>query len=262
MLPATFVVLAVRGAHGRPPRPTSRRVAVVLAAALATVVGTSLVPTAAVGAPSPTATSCLGGGAVTKTFDITARDVDIPINRFGDHDPNGQDVRAHRAARRGRAQEASQQVSVGLRDDPIQPLVIRANEGDCVEITFTNDATGGDFGLHIDGLEFDRVLVRRRGRRQRVRPPSPTGGTATYRFSIPDDRGWRAATTSTPGPATAPRSATGSSARSMVEPPGSTYWNASHRRPAARVRLGGHHQAGRRRRAVRQDEQGPVLRVP
>ena len=35
-----------------------------------------------------------------------------------------------------RAQEASRQVSLGLRDDAIQPLVIRANLGDCVEIDY------------------------------------------------------------------------------------------------------------------------------
>ena len=34
-------------------------------------------------------------------------------------------------------------VSIGLREDAIQPLVIRANEGDCVQINFTNNATGG-----------------------------------------------------------------------------------------------------------------------
>ena len=40
-------------------------------------------------------------------------------------------------------------------NDPIQSLVIRANQGDCVEIKFTNQASGGDYGVHIDGLAFD-----------------------------------------------------------------------------------------------------------
>ena len=227
VLPATFVVLAVRGAHGRPPRPTSRRVAVVLAAALATVVGTSLVPTAAVGAPSPTATSCLGGGAVTKTFDITARDVDIPINRFGDHDPNGKMYVLTSMLAAVDAEEASQQVSVGLRDDPIQALVIRANEGDCVEITYTNDATGGDFGLHIDGLEF---TVSSSGDSVGANASSavPTGGTATYRFAIPDDKRMEGGHYIHPGPGYRSAVSHGLFGGLMVEPPGSTYWNASH----------------------------------
>jgi hypothetical protein len=55
-----------------------------------------------------------------------------------------------------RDQEQSREVSLGLRDDPIQPLVIRANEGDCVEIMVTNSAAGGSFGMQIDGLPFDR----------------------------------------------------------------------------------------------------------
>ena len=45
---------------------------------------------------------------------------------------------------RVRAQERSRHVSRGLRNDAIQPLVIRANQGDCVEIKFTNQASGGE----------------------------------------------------------------------------------------------------------------------
>ena len=55
-----------------------------------------------------------------------------------------------------REEEASREVSLGLREDPIQPLVIRANEGDCVQITVTNNASGGAYGMAIDGLPFDR----------------------------------------------------------------------------------------------------------
>ena len=90
------------------------------------------------------------------SFDVQAIDVDIPLNRFGDHDPLGKMyVLTEQGRRRSRAEERASKVSIGLRDDPIQPLVIRANEGDCVEITFTNNATGGDYGMHIDGLAFD-----------------------------------------------------------------------------------------------------------
>ena len=72
-------------------------------------------------------------GAPIKQFDVQAIDVDIPLNRFGDHDPAGQDVRALRPGQPPSApRRRSQQVSIGLGDDPIQPLVIRANEGDCV----------------------------------------------------------------------------------------------------------------------------------
>src|SRR5262249_24376384 len=42
-----------------------------------------------------------------------------------------------------RAEEQSQQVSSGLDEDPIQPLVIRSHEGDCVTINLTNATTCG-----------------------------------------------------------------------------------------------------------------------
>ena len=89
-----------------------------------------------------------------KRFDVRAIDVDIPLNRFGDHDPLGKMYVLADQVDAVRAQERSRKVQIGLRDDPIQPLVIRANLGDCVEITIRNDATGGDYGMHIDGLSF------------------------------------------------------------------------------------------------------------
>src|SRR5262245_34618882 len=95
--------------------------------------------------------------APVKHFDISATDVDITLNRFGDHDPTGKmyvltqhipDVRAEETA------PLPNRVSTGLREDPIQPLVIRANEGDCVTIHFTNSTATGTYGIHIDGLAF------------------------------------------------------------------------------------------------------------
>ena len=77
-------------------------------------------------------------------------------------------------------------MSIGLRTDPIQPLVIRANEGDCVEITFTNNATGGDYGVHIDGLPFETGSS---GDAVGNNAPSSVarGVTTTYRYYVPED---------------------------------------------------------------------------
>ena len=65
------------------------------------------------------------------------------LNRFGDSDPAAQMyVLASRVAD-VRTQEAAgpSGLSLGLRDDPIQPLVIRANLGDCVVINYSNQTT-------------------------------------------------------------------------------------------------------------------------
>ena len=103
---------------------------------------------AGAGQPCPT-------DAPVKRFSVAAIDVDIPLNRFGDHDPDGKMYVLTEAIAAVRKQEASRKVSLGLRDDAIQPLVIRANLGDCVEIDYTNRASGGEFGVHIDGLAFN-----------------------------------------------------------------------------------------------------------
>ncbi|MDT7545670.1 MAG: hypothetical protein QOE99_1780, partial [Actinomycetota bacterium] len=125
-----------------------------------------------------------------------------------------------------RAQEASKQVSAGLRDDPIQPLIIRANEGDCVAVTFTNTAAGGDFGLHIDGLEFNASSS---GDSIGANPTSAIGlgATTTYRFAIPVDPRLEGGHYIHPGPGNRAAIDHGLFGSLIVEPPGSTYWNPS-----------------------------------
>ena len=95
--------------------------------------------------------------AFVRHFDVQAIDVRITLNRFGDNDPFGKMYVLSNRVSAVRTQEAARTVSTGLRNDAIQPLVIRANEGDCVEIAYTNNATGGAFGIHADGLSYDTV---------------------------------------------------------------------------------------------------------
>ena len=169
---------------------------------------------------------CLDGGSVDRSFDVTAIDVNIPLNRFGDHDPKGKMYVLTSRLAAVRAQETSQKVSVGLRDDAIQPLVIRANEGDCVSIRLTNAASGGPYGLHIDGLEFD---ITSSGDEVGQNDPSDVaaGQSRTYRFAIPLDRRLEGGHYIHPGPGYRAAVAHGLFGALVVEPPGSTYWNAS-----------------------------------
>src|SRR3954452_20796710 len=171
-------------------------------------------------------TSCLAGGAVDKTFDVTAIDVNIPINRFGDHDPKGKMYALTSQLSAIPAEAATQTVSIGLGDDPIQPLAIRANEGDCVEIHFTNRATGGDYGMHIDGLEYDQTSS---GDHIGANPTSavPTGQSTIYRFAVPLDNRLEGAHYIHPGPGYRAAVNHGLFGALVVEPPGSTYWDAS-----------------------------------
>ncbi len=232
LLPVGWVVLAMRRLWSQRLRSSDRiraraRAGLALGLGLVTALSTSaLMPTTAVGAPSVATSSCLDSGPADKTFDVTALDVDIPINRFGDHDPLGKMYALTDRLADIRAQESSQTVSIGLRDDAIQPLVIRANQGDCVEVRFTNTASGGDFGLHIDGLEFN---VSSSGDAIGANPSSAVaqGQSATYRFAIPVDARLEGGHYMHPGPGRRAAVNHGLFGTLVVEPPGSTYWNAS-----------------------------------
>ncbi|MEE8443391.1 MAG: di-heme oxidoredictase family protein, partial [Dehalococcoidia bacterium] len=138
----------------------------------------------------------------TKTFDISAIDVDITINRFGDHDSlgkmyvletgtdangNGQDD-AIDAVRAQEVKPLPDRVSSGLRDDPIQPLVIRANIGDLVIINFTNRLAFGRASMSIHGLTADPKTSA--GSLVGLNPDTlvDPGETITYSWFIPDQR--------------------------------------------------------------------------
>ena len=179
-----------------------------------------------------------------RTFDVMALDVKIPLNRYGDNDPSGKmylatavdgqpnpmlvpgEATMRTALAAVRAEESSQKVSIGLRDDPIQPLSIRANEGDCVTIQFTNQASGGSFGLHIDGLAFDKASS---GDNIGTNGSSATGSgsMSSYRFWIPRDRRLEGSHYVHPGPGYRSAIDHGLFGTLTVEPPDSTYLDAS-----------------------------------
>src|SRR5215472_17563339 len=105
------------------------------------------VPFASPSALTSSSTTTSGGGscatAPQDTFNVSAINVNITLNKFGVHDPNSMMYVLDQNIPAVRQEEASGQVSTGLGSDPIQPLVLRAHEGDCVTINFTNRTTFG-----------------------------------------------------------------------------------------------------------------------
>ena len=100
--------------------------------------------------------------APRRHYDVAAVDVEITLNRYLDYDPDGrmyvleQDldrVRLEEAQNRAaRADQAEPAVSIGLGGDRIQPLTIRANQGECVSIALRNALNDGEpASLHIHG---------------------------------------------------------------------------------------------------------------
>jgi FtsP/CotA-like multicopper oxidase with cupredoxin domain len=226
VLVAVLPVVAAGTLPGRRPSalPTRRLVAVATGVALAAaVVGLGGAATTAASAATP---GCLSGGPADRSYDVTAIDVDITTNKYGDHDPNGHMYALTSAIPAIRAEEQSHAVSIGLRDDPIQPLVIRANEGECVAISFTNQASGGDLGMHIDGLEYgdwssgDAVGMN-------ASSAVAKGQSVQYRYWVPNDAREEGGHYIHPGPGHRALIDHGLFGSFIVEPPGSTYWDAS-----------------------------------
>ena len=208
-----------------PPRRRSRAAAAAMLATAVTALTLGATAPAAEAAVTP-AQACLAGTAAVTSFDVVAMDVDITVNAFGDHDPSGRMYALAEAVPAIRAAEQSRRVTPGLRDDPIQPLVIRANLGQCVQINYTNQASGGSYGLHIDGLAFTTTTS---GDALGANPSSApaTGGSATYRYYIPSDPTLEGLHYLHPGPGFRNEVGHGLFGALAIEPAGSSYWNTS-----------------------------------
>ena len=145
--------------------------------------------------------ACTDGGAV-KEYNVSAIDVTMTLNRWGDHvrnahmyalDANIPAIRAFETALRDDRPlpegPGVARVAFGLRKDPIQPLVIRANLGDCLRVNFTNSlGDGNPASMHMLGLPH---TVTNAGSAVGNNPNSfaGPGETVTYEIPIPLDPG-------------------------------------------------------------------------
>ena len=228
----------------RPQVGTGRRLAFQGSALLALVVPVALVAHGGVGAAvaeGPVGSAC-PAGAPLKQFAVAAIDVDITLNRFGDHDPIGRMYALESMIPAIRAQEATGHVSIGLRDDPIQPLVVRANLGDCVEFTFRNAAQARvitlpvaplpvrDYGMHIDGIQS---TIADSGEAVGRNPSSQAapGETLVYRYYIPEDPALEGTHYIRPGPGYRAEVSHGLFGALAVQPKGSVYLNTDTGQP-------------------------------
>src|SRR3954454_4281977 len=225
--------------------PSTRRARTALKAAVATL----LLAPAGVFAVSAAEFAVAGAGrgqpcpsgAPTRVYDVRAIDVDIPLNRFGDHDPQGNMYVAvlHDAGDPGkldrrvqpvRAEEASRHVTNGLRNDPIQPMVVRANMGECVEVNYTNDASGGDYGFHVDGLSFE-VGSSGDAFGNNAPPNDAAVQSVAYRYFVPNAPEVEGLHYVRPGPGFRDQVSHGLFGAIGAEPPGSRYLHLENGRP-------------------------------
>ena len=131
-----------------------------------------------------------------RDYDVVAIAVDITLNRYLDHDPDGRmyvleedlaSVREEEAANeRARAAGGDPAVSLGLQGDAIQPLVLRALPGECLRVHLRNglpDMEPATF--HVHGSQ---VIVEATGRPAIATEPSAValpGDVVTYEWAVP-----------------------------------------------------------------------------
>ncbi|MCI0574236.1 MAG: multicopper oxidase domain-containing protein, partial [Myxococcaceae bacterium] len=97
---------------------------------------------------------CLPGAPVRR-YDVSAIHIVMTLNRFGDNDPDAfmyvLDDRIDDVRKQER-KALPDRVTTGLRKDAIQPLVLRANLGECLVVRFTNRLTSDKASMHFHGL--------------------------------------------------------------------------------------------------------------
>jgi FtsP/CotA-like multicopper oxidase with cupredoxin domain/RNA polymerase-binding transcription factor DksA len=90
-------------------------------------------------------------GAPIRQFNIEAIQIDMVYNKFGDHDPN---AKIYALADDAAKIQKSIAENPGKPVKEVQPLTIRANKGDCIEVTFTNKLAE-KASIHIAGVGYD-----------------------------------------------------------------------------------------------------------
>ncbi len=202
LLTATATFTATAGGAGlHATRAWTRRVGG--AALCAAVVGAGVVvPSAAASAAvEPSTVAPCEAGQQQRSYAISAATVDVPFNRWGDTLKSArifalnQDVQAIRNWSRPLAADAATDPAKNRRLRP-RPLVLRANEGECVQVTLTNRMVAtAAHGLPASprvGISASGMVVKTAGGGQVGFGSDPTVGlneTITYYWKVPAQEG-------------------------------------------------------------------------
>ncbi len=82
----------------------------------------------------------------TINYDVNAFGLDLPLNGWGDHIPDG--------LMYALSNPDAQPTIAQIKAEPGRstPLVLRAAVGDCIQVHFTNQIAGKRVGMHVDGV--------------------------------------------------------------------------------------------------------------
>ncbi|HIE66175.1 MAG TPA: hypothetical protein EYG28_07880 [Nitrospiria bacterium] len=188
--------------------------------------------------PSGASETVGGGGHCPKTapikkFDISAINIEVTLNQWQDFYPGYMYILTEsiEAARKEEAMNTAARekegfdpgsISNGLQGDVIQPIVIRANQGDCVLIKITNKLEEEEVSLHIHGSS---TIISSTGKAATISNPDATiteeGGSQVFEWYIlPDEQEGAHAFHSHVG---REQASLGMIGTFIVEPMGSTY---------------------------------------
>ncbi|HEX9756377.1 MAG TPA: multicopper oxidase domain-containing protein [Nitrospiria bacterium] len=170
--------------------------------------------------------------APVKKLDITAINVEVTLNQWLDYYPGymfvlTENIEKVREEERVNAEARDKEndpgaVSNGLQGDMIQPLVIRANQGDCVNITLRNETEFEEpVGIHIHGSS---TLIKKTGKPAIASNPDTVvefGESREYEWYIAPDFQEGALTFHSHGDRL--QTGLGMVGTFVVEPAGSTY---------------------------------------
>jgi hypothetical protein len=163
----------------RRARPvTSGARAVVSPLALLVMVGASCAWESDGRRPAPDVSGLAEGGdgcapgTRVRTYAVAAVAVDLPLNPHGDHVPRG-------------LMYILEEALPALQEREPQPLVLRANAGECLVLRFTNRLATEPAALRIEGL---RATVRGSSQEGGFVPSTsvPPGQSLTYVLSLPE----------------------------------------------------------------------------
>jgi manganese oxidase len=128
---------------------------------------------------------CSSSTTPTVSFNVSAINVRVTYNHFGDNDPGGFMYVLDQNISAVRNEEAARSVTTGLREDPIQPLFLRAHLGDCVVINFTNRLTQGPPDRHSSSTPAPPVSIHVHGVSFQTTSYGGAVGNDTNSFAAP-----------------------------------------------------------------------------
>ncbi|QPJ62594.1 MAG: hypothetical protein G3M70_12215 [Candidatus Nitronauta litoralis] len=136
-------------------------------------------------------------GVPTREYDITAINVEITLNQWGDYFPGymfalTKDIPKIRAEEEKNAAAREDEldpgaVSTGLQGDAISPMTIRGNQGECVRFKVTNQVEDESVGFQVNG---SAMIISDSGQPNTAATPGaiiPAGETQNFEWYIPVD---------------------------------------------------------------------------